>query len=74
MDTCLIVGLSAFDDHFNHGFAIIKNVEHRAKSGKLRVRRDIVSITQIKIVVLCLNFSLVLGVFDVVSRDEFPRT
>ena len=32
---------SAFDDHFNHGFVILKNVQHRAKSGKLRVRQDI---------------------------------
>ena len=43
---------SAFDDHFNHGFVILKNVEHRRKSRKLRVRRHTVNIVQIKIVVL----------------------
>ena len=30
---------SAFDDHFNHGFVILKDVQHRIKSRKLRVRR-----------------------------------
>ena len=62
LDTCLIVGLSAFDDHFNHCFAILKNVQHRTKSRKLRVRRDMVNIAQIKIVVLGWKLGLVLGV------------
>ena len=52
---------SAFDDHLNHGFVILKNVQHRTKSRKLRVRRDVVSIPQIKIVVLGWNLGLVLS-------------
>ena len=53
---------SAFDDHVNHGFVILKDILHRTKSRKLRVRRDVVSIAQIKIVVLGWNIGLVLGV------------
>ena len=53
---------SAFDDHLNHGFVILKSVQHRVKSGKLRVRRDMVNIAQIKIVVLGWNLDSVLGV------------
>ena len=53
---------SAFNDHFNHGFVILKNVQHRTKSRKLRVQRDVVNITQIKIVVMNWNLGLVLGV------------
>ena len=54
---------SAFDDHFNHGFVILKDVQHRTKSRKLRVLRHRVNIDQIKIVVLGWNLGLVLGVF-----------
>ena len=53
---------SAFDDRFNHGFDILNDVQHRTKSGKLRVRRYIVNIVQIKNVVLGWNLGLVLGV------------
>ena len=65
---------SAFDDHFSHGFVIHKNVQHRAKSEKHCVRQDMINIAQIKIVVLGWNFGLVMGVFVVVLRDQFPRT
>ena len=53
---------SAFDDHFNHGFVILKDVQHRTKSRKLCVRRHTVNIVQIKIVVLGWNLGFVLGV------------
>ena len=53
---------SAFDDHFNHGFVILKDVQHRTKSRKLRVRRDVANIAQIKIVEMNWNLGLVLGV------------
>ena len=53
---------SAFDDHFDHCFVVLKNVQHRTKSRILRVRRDIINITQIKIVVLGWNLGFVLGV------------
>ena len=46
---------SVFCDHFNHGFVILKDVQHRTKSRKLRVRRHTVNIVQIKIVVLGCN-------------------
>ena len=53
---------SSFDGHLNHDFAIFKNVQHRTKSRKLRVRRDVVNTAQNKIVVLGWNLGLVLGV------------
>ena len=52
----------AFDYHFNHGFVILKDVQHRTKSRKLRVRRDMNNVAQIKSVVLGWNLGLVLGV------------
>ena len=52
---------SAFDDHFNNGCDILKDVQHRTKSRKLRVRRDTVNIVQIKVVVLGWNLGFVLG-------------
>ena len=57
--------------HFKHCFVILKNVQHRAKSIKISVRRDIINITQIKTVVLVWNLGLVLGVLvwcDVTRR------
>ena len=54
-------GTSAFDDHFNHGFLINKNVHHRAKSRKLHVRRHTANIIKIKIVVLGWNLGVVFG-------------
>ena len=66
---------SAFDDHWNHGFVILKDVQHRTKSRKLRVRWDTINIVQIKIVVLGWNLGFVLGCsFDVVLRDKFHCT
>ena len=63
LDTCLIVGLrSTFNYHFDHGFVDFKNVQHRTKSRRFRVRRNMMNITQIKIVVLGCNLGLVLGV------------
>ena len=56
-------GTSALDDHFNHGFVILEDVQHRTKSRKLRVRRHTVNIVQIKIVALGWNLGFVLGVF-----------
>ena len=53
---------SAIDDHFDHDFVILKDVRHRTKSRKLRVRRHTVNIVQIKIVVLGWNLGFVLGV------------
>ena len=64
---------STFDHHFNHGFVILKDVQHRTKSRKLRIRRDVVNIAQIKF--SCWVGTLVLlwvWLFDVVSRDRFP--
>ena len=40
---------SAFVDHFNHCFVILKNIQHRTKSRRLRVRRNMINITQIKL-------------------------
>ena len=53
---------SAFDEHFSHGFVILKDVQHRTKSRKLSVRRDAVNIVQIKIVVPGWNLGVVLSV------------
>ena len=53
---------SAFDYHLNHGFSVLKDVQHGTKSRKLRIRRDVVNIAQIKIVLLGWNLGLVLGV------------
>ena len=52
-----------------------KNVEHRTELRRLRVRRDVVNIVQIKIVVLCWNLGLGFWVclFEVVLSDESPR-
>ena len=36
---------SAFYYHLNHGLIILKNVEHRTKQRRLRVRRNIINIT-----------------------------
>ena len=55
-------GTWAFDDHFKHGFVILKCVQHRTKSRKLRVRRHTVNIVQITTVVLGWNLGFVLGV------------
>ena len=65
-------GTSAFDDHFDHGFIILKSVQHRTQSRKLRVRRHTVNIVQIKIVVLDWNFGLSCGVWC--SATSFPVT
>ena len=65
----------AFDYHLNDGFVILKDVQHRTKSRKLRVRWHTVNIVQIKIVVLGWNLCLLwLCWFDVVSRDKFLCT
>ena len=62
----------SFDDHFNRGFLIRKNVQHRAKSGKLRVRRGH---SQHRPDQNCrAGLELWVFLFDMVSRDEFPRT
>ena len=53
---------SAFDDHFNQGFVIFKDVEHCTKMRRFRVRRNIISITQFKSVVLGCSLGLILGV------------
>ena len=62
----------AFDYHLNHGFIVVKDIEHRTKS-KLSVRSHTVNIIQIKIVVLGWNLGMVLGLclFDVVLPDKF---
>ena len=53
---------SAFDDHFYHGFVILRNVKHRTKSRGFRVRRIMINITQIKKKkVLGWNLGLVFG-------------
>ena len=53
---------SAFGDHFNHCFVVLKNVEHSTEKRRLRVRRHTVNIAQIKIVMLGWNLGFVLGV------------
>ena len=53
---------SAFDDHCNHGFVILKDVQHCTESRKLRVRRQTVNSVQVKVVVLGWNLGFVLGV------------
>ena len=66
---------SAFDDSFNHCFVALKNVEHRTELRRLRVRRNIINITHCKIVVMTWNLGLFwVCLFDVVLRDESPRT
>ena len=59
--TCLIAVTSAFDDHFNHCFVVLKDVEHRTEFRRLRVRRNIINITKFKSVVLDWNLGLVCG-------------
>ena len=54
----------ALDDHFNHCFVILKNVEHRTTSRRLRVRRSITNITQFKIVVLNWSLNVAVGLFS----------
>ena len=61
LDTCHC-WTSAFDDHFNHCFVVLKNVEHRTEWRRLHVWRNIINITQSKIVVMNWNLGLVLGV------------
>ena len=54
---------SAFDDdHFNHCFVVLKNIEHCAKMTTLRVRRNSINIAQFKSVVLDWSLGLILGV------------
>ena len=66
---------SAFDDQFHHDFVILKDVQHRTKSRKHRFRRDVVNIAQVKNCRAGLDpwfgFECL---FDMVLRDEFPRT
>ena len=67
-------GTSAFYYHCSHGFIVHKNVEHRTKQRRLRVRQNMINITQLKM--LCLVGSSVwfwVCLFDVVSRYKFPR-
>ena len=52
---------SAFDDHFDHDFVVLKNKQHRTKSRRFRIRRNMINIVQIKIVVLDWNLRLVSG-------------
>ena len=54
--------ISVFDDNFIHCFVVLKNVMHRTKTRKLRIRRNLLNITQFKSVVLDWNLSLVLAV------------
>ena len=53
---------SAFDDHFDHCFVVLKNLEHRTELRRIRVRRNTINITQFKSVVLDWSLGLVLGV------------
>ena len=53
---------SASDYHCNHCFVVLRNVEHRTKLRKLRARRDMINVAQIKLVVLGWNLGLVLVV------------
>ena len=63
------------DDHFNHGFIILKDVQHRMKSRKLLVEWHTINIVQIKIVVLVGTLVLFwVCLFDAVSRERFPCT
>ena len=64
---------SDFDDHFNHGFVILKDEQHRTKSKKLAFYGTQSTLLRSKL--LCWVGTLVLFwvyVFDVVSRDRFP--
>ena len=54
-------GTPAFYYHFSHGFIVFREVEHRTKKERLRVRRNIINITQLKLVVPGWNFGLVLA-------------
>ena len=51
-----------FDDHFNYCFVVLRNREHRTKSRRLPVRRNMINIIQIQIVVLGWSSVLVFGV------------
>ena len=53
---------SAFDNHLEDSLVVLKDVQHRTKSRKLRVRQHTVNIVQIKIVVLGWNLGFVLSV------------
>ena len=69
------MGLRLFITHLNHGFLVLKNVEHRTKSRKFRVRRkhNQHHSTQDCHAWLGLQFGFGCACFDVVSRNEFPR-
>ena len=66
----------AFDDHSNHCFVVLKEVEHRTKFRRLRVRRNTINITKFQSVVLDWKpwSGLWVCLFDGVSRNRFPCT
>ena len=49
---------SAFEDHFNHCFVVLKDEEHRTEFRRLSVRRNTINITKFKSVVLDWNLGL----------------
>ena len=59
--------------HLDHGFIVLKNKEHGPKSRRLRFRQNIINITQLKIVVLRSSVWSWVYLFDVMSRNKFPR-
>ena len=53
----------AFDYHLNHGFIVLKHVQHGNGQRKSRIGKDIVNMKQIRIVVRGWSFGLILRAF-----------
>ena len=52
---------SVLDDHLDHSFIMVKNVEHRTRLTRFHVSRNIIEVAKFKIVVLSWSLNLVLG-------------
>ena len=63
LDTCRIVGIPAFDYHLNHGFIVLKHVQHSNGLRKSHIRKHIVNMKQIRTVVRVWSFCLILRTF-----------
>ena len=54
---------SAFDDHLDHRFVVLKKKKHGARTTRFCVLRNIIDIDQIQIISFSLDLGLVAGVF-----------
>ena len=49
LDTCLILGLRAFDYHFNHNFNILKDIQHSSGTRMCSAWWNVINVGQIRI-------------------------